>query len=440
MPHDIDLSLLSGKGLDLDQYFGLWAVDDSLFMAQFDRISQMNLLAHVEIHQAEQPPVLARVAKQKVADEQTLAVISIQGMMTKRGSSLSDAGSTIALRSAVRKAARDSDISAILLVIDSGGGTVAGTADFGREVFSARKSKPVFAFIEDMTASAAYWIASQADRVYANAKTALVGSIGTFIGLYDYSAQAVKEGVRPVVIKAGKFKGAGFEGTTITDEQKAYWQGIVDSVQAQFTEAVASGRRLNMTAAENLVQGRVWVAAEAVDLKLIDGIQSYEETVAELISVSEQKRKLIMSEKNTAPVVASFEDLKACLPGADSDFLCSQLEKKATLDQAQSAWMEEQNKRVIKANKAEAAANEAVKAAAGKPGLNVEGEGTGGDTDGEAAFGGDPIAEWDGKLAAKVKAGMSRAQASSQLNREVPGLREAYVAAYNAQHGRGVSG
>ena len=431
MPHDIDLTPLSSKGLDLDQYFGLWAVDDSLFLAQLDRISQMNLLAHVEIHQAEEPAPMARVAKEKASGQQSIAVVRIQGTMTKRGSSLSDAGSTVALRQSIRQAARDPDVSGILLVIDSPGGTVAGTADLGREVVKARESKPVFAFVEDLTASAAYWIASQADRVYANNKTAMVGSIGTFVGLYDSSARAAKEGIRPVVIKAGKYKGTGFDGAEITDEQKAVWQELVDLQQAEFTAAVAAGRRLSKPAAENLVQGRVWMAAEAVHLKLIDGIQTYQETVAELITTSEQKRKITMSEETKlTPSTATFEDLKACLPGADSEFLCSQMEKKATLDQAQSAWMEEQNKRIAAADKKVEEAVEAKDAAAKKPGLEVAGEGntTG---DGDAAFGGDPVAEWNKRLAAKVDAGMPRMRAASRLAKEVPGLREAYVEASN---------
>ena len=433
MPHDIDLSPLSAKGLDLDQYFGLWAVDDSLFLAQLDRISHMNLLAHVEIHLAEEPALEARAAKVKASGQQSIAVVRIQGTMTKRGSSLSDAGSTVALRQSIRQAARDPDVSGILLAIDSPGGTVAGTADLGREVVKARESKPVFAFIEDLAASAAYWIASQADRVYANDKTALVGSIGTFVGLYDYSGAAAKEGIRPVVIKAGKYKGAGFAGTEITDEQKAVWQEIVDSTQAEFTSAIAAGRRLSKPAAENLVQGRVWMATDAVDLKLIDGIQTYQDTVAELINLSKRKRTNTMSEENTPTPAASFEDLKACLPGADSDFICSQMEKKATLDQAQSAWMEEQNKRLAAADKKAEKAVEEKKASDAKPGLDFEGEGTGTGGDGDAAFGGDPIAEWNKRLAAKVDAGMPRMQAASRVNKEMPGLREAYVEASNAQ-------
>lgn len=168
-----------------------------------------------------------------------------------------------------------------------------------------------------------------------------------------------------------------------------------------------------------------------------------------------------MSEENMVPVaelkttVASFKDLEAGLPAADSDFLIAQMKAEATLPQAQSSWMAEQNKRLATmkkdadaAAKTEAKALEAKKAANDKPGLNLEGEGTGrdadfgGDTDfgGDADFGGDPIAEWKKRLAAKVDVGMSAAKASSQLNREAPDLRVAYVEAYNALHndkGRG---
>ncbi len=143
-----------------------------------------------------------------------------------------------------------------------------------------------------------------------------------------------------------------------------------------------------------------------------------------------------------SPVVASFKDLEACLPGADSDFLIAQMKAEATLPQAQSAWMAEQNRRLATAHKdaetlvkVEAKRKADEEAAAKKPGLDLQGEGTGTDGDGDAAFGGDPIAEWDKRLAAKVDAGMPRMQAASRLNREVPGLREAYVEAYNAQHG-----
>jgi protease-4 len=440
MPHDIDLSPLASTGLDLDQYFGLWAVDDSLFLAQLERIGQMNLLAHVEIHQSGQSgDSRAAASFEGHGPDPRIAKIQIQGTMTKRGSSFSDAGSMIALRQTIRAAARDDEISGILLVIDSPGGTVAGTADLAREVYKARQSKPVYAYVEDMAASAAYWVASQADRVYANDATALVGSIGTFVGLYDYSEQAAKKGIRPVVIKAGTYKGAGFPGAEITDEQKAIWQEIVDATQAEFTQGFARGRKLSIQSAEALVQGRVWMASDAKDLKLIDGIQTYQDTVSEIVDRSRKARKRTMAEDSktteTGPVMASYKDLKAALPGADNDFLASQLEAEATLPQATTAWMAEQGKRLeaanaatVKAEKLEAAAIKDKEAANGKAGLDVAGEGG---TAGEGGHAGDPTAEWKEKVAAKVSAGMSRMAASSAVNRENPELREAFVQAAN---------
>jgi len=137
----------------------------------------------------------------------------------------------------------------------------------------------------------------------------------------------------------------------------------------------------------------------------------------------------------TGPVMASYKDLKAALPGADNDFLASQLEAEATLPQATTAWMAEQGKRLeaanaatVKAEKLEAAAIKDKEAANGKAGLDVAGEGG---TAGEGGHAGDPTAEWKEKVAAKVSAGMSRMAASSAVNRENPELREAFVQAAN---------
>ena len=199
-------------------------------------------------------------------------------------------------------------------------------------------------------ASAAYWIGSQADRIYANDATAMIGSIGTFVGLYDYSGRAEKEGIKAVVIKAGKFKGSGFEGTAITEEQQAHWQSLVDKTQAEFSAAVASGRRLGLARVNELADGRVHLAADAKTLGLIDGIQSYEQTLFDLRTAvrnpgsrNRQPGRAAASAVAASPIVATreagqdaatFAELKAGLVGADADFLCRQLEARATLAQA----------------------------------------------------------------------------------------------------------
>src|SRR5690606_32823581 len=280
----LDLSPLVRDGLvtfDLDQYLGLWAVYPERFLELFAAVSRYDLVAHVTAAQR-QPleQVRSQAAAAAAGADPQIAVVPIIGTLTKRGSSLSSSGAMTILRRQVRALARDSQVDAILLVIDSPGGTSAGTADLANEVRAAAEKKPTWAFVEDLAASAAYWIASQASRVVANDRTALVGSIGTYLGLYDFSAAAAMEGVRPVVIKSGQFKAAGFPGTEITDEQRAYWQKIVDDTQAEFSAAVARGRRMELKRVAELADGRAHPAAHAPPVGLTHATERFESTRA----------------------------------------------------------------------------------------------------------------------------------------------------------------
>lgn len=306
----LPLSDLAARGVNLDQYFGLWAVENARFTALLREMRGADILAHVaastfdgsedaakasaEIVQVDGHPSASAADGYDDAsvrdgrETASIAIIRLQGTMTKYGSSMSSAGSTVRVRRALRSAARSEDVDGILLVVDSPGGTVAGTADLAADVAEARSRKPVYVHGEDLVASAAYWVASQADRLYANNPTALVGSIGTFIGLYDLSKAAEQEGIRAVVIKAGDMKGAGFEGTPITKEQIAYWQEIVDRMQEQFTNGVASGR--GMAAKDVPVTGKVYSASEALRLGLIDGIATLDETLAALAAAAIARR------------------------------------------------------------------------------------------------------------------------------------------------------
>lgn len=441
-PLSIDLRPLAGHPLDIDQYFGLWAIEDARFLQMLDRIGHMDLRTHVELHAGDSSISAAVVRQEQIDQGTTIAVIDIQGTLTKRGSSLSNAGSLVRLRQTVRAAARDPEIGGILLRIDSPGGTVAGTADLAHEVAAAAAKKPVYAFAEDLTASAAYWVASQASKVFANNATAMIGSIGTFVGLYDYSGYAAKEGIKAVVIKAGKYKGTGFPGTEITDEQRDYWQQIIDKTQQEFSAGVSAGRKLSAARVEELADGRVHTAADAKTLGLIDGIQSFDQTLSDLVqqvrsnSSSKTNRKSTMSEdKNTqaappalpdATQAATYRELKDALNGADAEFLTSQLDAAATLPQAQSAWMAEQNRRIEEANKA----TEDAKAQAETNKMGVDPLG-GGNGKANSSAGGDPIVAYREALSAKTTAGMSRQEAVLTLEAEQPELHQDYVEAIN---------
>lgn len=444
MPETIDATLRIAPSIDsrlvhLDQYFGIWAIEEMAFGAMWRYVASLDLATHVARNSAmEGNPrqhAQARTDEQS-ADGQRIAMIAIRGMLTKQGSSVSDAGSTIAIRKAIRDAAGDGNVDAILLVFDSPGGVVSGVADLAADVRSARSQKPVFAFVEDLCASAAYWIASQCDRVFANQYTAQIGSIGTYLALYDYSKQAEKEGVRAVVIKSGHYKGAGFPGTEVTEEQQAAWQQVVDGLQAQFSEAVSSGRSIALATVRVLADGRVHLAADAQSLGLIDGVQSLETTIAQLaaesrnrtLSHSNMRSETTMSED---PKIVTASDIKACCPGCSDAFIVAQLTAGATLDQAQSAHMEAQLARIDELTKQTATLEtqntqlqEANKASqSGVVPLGSSGK--------SQEMPEDPIAAFHAAVEEKMKAGLVKGDAVRAVIAGDPALHAAYVTAHN---------
>jgi signal peptide peptidase SppA len=210
----------------------------------------------------------------------SLAVVEVNNVLTKSATWWGT--SSVQVRQNVRQAAADPNVSGILLAIDSPGGTVAGTADLAADVRAARRQKPVWAQIQDLGASAAYWVASQADQVFANDRTALVGSVGTLMTVYDMSALAEKAGVKALVFATGPLKGTGAMGAPVTDGQQAYLQQIVDDSQASFDAAVRAGRGMSAKELAAVRTGAVFTAPQALDLKLLDGIRSLDRTLEAL--------------------------------------------------------------------------------------------------------------------------------------------------------------
>jgi len=405
-------------------------------------LTGFDLRAHVHLQREQQ--ALRSEASYRV-DRNGIVVLQITGTMTKRGSSLSGGG-TVRLRRQLREAASDPEVRGILLAIESPGGTVAGTKELADDVADINaNSKPVHAFIEDLGASAAYYVASQADRVTANLP-AMVGSIGTFMVVYDVSSRMGQMGVKAHVIRAGKFKGAGAFGSEVTEAQIEEWQSLITDSNELFLNAVATGRDMSLAQVRQVADGRVHLASHAMDLKLIDGVGTISEAISALSAVANpRKREVTMSENKTEPTAATIEQLRAACPGASSDFLLKQLEANATVQSAQTAFIVEQNEQVRKANaeveeakasaaKAEKEAEEAKsKQQQQLPGNDVH-QDNGGGSNGDAATGGwrgeNARAAWTQKIAELTDRGVDRIEATSIVDRDNPGLREAMNEAY----------
>lgn len=185
------------------------------------------------------------------------------------------------IQRAVETAAADPEIETIVLRLDSPGGSADGLAEAGAAVFAARAVKPVIAQVDGLAASAAYYLAANASEIRMG-RMDEVGSIGTLIYLLDASKAYAEAGLEAVVLKTSWFKGAAFEGTEITPEQRAEFQRIVDEYFADFRAVVQRGRGMTAEQLAAVADARVWLGADAMRLKLADRIMSMDETLQEL--------------------------------------------------------------------------------------------------------------------------------------------------------------
>jgi signal peptide peptidase SppA len=331
----------------LTDWFGLWAIENSAGRALWEQIQRLELHVHAQEHaQVTALPADSRRAAYQVRDG--VAVIPLEGTLLKHRSSLGGT-SLVETRRAIRAALDDPKVSSVLIHVDSPGGTVAGTGDLADEVYRARTRKPVTAYIEDLGASAAYWIASQAERVWIN-PTGLAGSIGVFAVVEDTSGAYEQLHVQVHVLRSGEFKGAGTEGAPVTAAHLAEFQRQVDGLASAFLAAVARGRGRELTAVAHLGDGRLHLAQESLALGLVDQVGTLDAAIDELRQraqarqrhLSSKERAMSESESDTpnlsAPAAATLAELRSACEGAPSDFLLAQLEAHATLSQAIQAW------------------------------------------------------------------------------------------------------
>jgi signal peptide peptidase SppA len=208
---------------------------------------------------------------------QGTAIIPVNGPLSKMPTSLGHmfgGSSTVGMRKALAMALADSRVQRIMLHIDSPGGTVAGTGDLGDDIASASSIKPTAAFIEDLGASAAYWIASQAQTIYASPHSQ-VGSIGVYGVVHDTSEAAAKQGVKVHVLKTGAHKGGVIPGAPVSDATLKKMQAQVEQVHEAFVSAVAKGRGMAPSAIAPLADGSVYPARKALSTGLVDALSNF---------------------------------------------------------------------------------------------------------------------------------------------------------------------
>ena len=164
--------------------------------------------------------------------------------------------------------AADPAVEKIAFNISSPGGTVTGVEELANKIRDL--GKPTMAYTDSEMASAAYWLGSQADRVVAS-PSATVGSVGVYMAIPDMSKLYEASGVRMVVIKStgSPLKGAGIEGTSLSDEQMADLQATVDEIHEDFKGAIRGKRKM---VADSALRGQVFSGKQAAAQGLVTGL------------------------------------------------------------------------------------------------------------------------------------------------------------------------
>ncbi len=178
----------------------------------------------------------------------------------------------------IRRLRQDDAVKAIVLRVNSPGGSASASENIAREVRLARKVKPVIISMGTYAASGGYWIAADGDRIFAE-PTTITGSIGVFGLQFDVQKLANNVGLTFDVVKTGKYADVITITRPKTDDELAIFQNMVDWIYGEFIGKVAEARKLKKEDVQDIAQGRVWSGAEAKKLGLVDELGGLDDAI-----------------------------------------------------------------------------------------------------------------------------------------------------------------
>ena len=220
----------------------------------------------------------ADAADYKVSGKDRIALIYAEGAIVDGDGSNDNIGGE-KYRKIIRKARLDKSIKAIVLRINSGGGSALASENIWRELSLAKKDKPVVVSFGDVAASGGYYIAAGADSIFASHNT-ITGSIGVF-GLLPNMQNFFKNklGVTFDGVKTAQYADAGAVYRPLSETEKKFIQNSVDRIYEQFKQRVAEGRKKSTTYIDSIAQGRVWSGDDALQIGLVDKIGTLQDAI-----------------------------------------------------------------------------------------------------------------------------------------------------------------
>jgi len=206
-----------------------------------------------------------------------VAVIPIEGIITTDGSTgFTPGAKSQSIVKLIEKADDNDDIEAIILEINSPGGTPVATDEIAQAI--SQTNKTTIAVIRESGASGAYWIATAADKIYAN-RMSVTGSIGVQASKLQFAGLIADYNITYQRLVAGKYKDAGSRFKILSDEEKQLFQQVVDTLHTEFIRTVAENRNLDEDYVRGLATGFIYLGIEAKELGLVDELGGKKEAL-----------------------------------------------------------------------------------------------------------------------------------------------------------------
>ncbi len=257
-----------------------WAVKEDILKV----ISEI-MERHIRGEKLSTEDILAKIGtdKKEAADYEIkggVAYIPIYGVISKRSKMVRNISQPLGtsvqeIQGDLKSALKDDTVEKIVLDIDSPGGSVDGIAELSDMIFNARTQKPIIAYANGMMCSAAYWLGSSAEKIYAS-KSAAVGSIGVYSVIEDWTVANHNAGIKTEVIRSGKHKAAGHPDKPFTQEDRDLIQEEVNTYYDLFVDAIKRNRAMADEAAEKVATGKVFIGQKALDVGLVDAIEDFD--------------------------------------------------------------------------------------------------------------------------------------------------------------------
>lgn len=216
----------------------------------------------------------------------SVAILPLDGIIAKKMNlmtEISGGTSTEIAAQDLQAIAQDEAIKAVILSIDSPGGTVDGTPDMADIVYEMRRKKRIVSHTSGSMASGAYWIGAAASHVFISSNVTQVGSIGIVTSHVDVSSAEAQRGIKTTELTAGKYKRIASQFAPLTEEGRNDIQGKLDYLYSVFVEDVARLRGVSVEKVmSDMADGRTFIGRQAIDAGLADGVATLEQLVAAL--------------------------------------------------------------------------------------------------------------------------------------------------------------